>query len=98
MFSFIGRIAAHPSSPALIDLRAQVLTLTDENLLQNADNGPGGAAAILTVPRTHGYTDGVLHPDEAVDVPFVICLQDLRPFRFFVDVLGHPVSEKGATP
>jgi hypothetical protein len=97
-FSFVARIAAYPSSPALIDLRVQVLTLTNGNLLQNADNGPGRVAAILTVPRTHGYTDGILGPDEAVDVPFVICLQDLRPFRFMVDVLGQGVSEEGATP
>jgi hypothetical protein len=27
-------------------------------------------------------------PDESVDVPFTLCLQDKKPFRFFVNVLG----------
>jgi hypothetical protein len=33
------------------------------------------------------YSDGYLSPDEYVDVPFTVCLQDKSPFRFFVNVL-----------
>ena len=72
------------------ELRLQVRTLTNDNLLQNADWGPARIAAVLTVAETGGYADGVLSSGEAVDVPFVICLQDRIPFRFFVDVLAEP--------
>jgi hypothetical protein len=34
------------------------------------------------------YSDGILSPDEYVDVPFTVCLQEKSPFRFFVNVLG----------
>jgi Tol biopolymer transport system component len=85
-FSFVGRLGALTSSPALTNLQAQVQTLTNGNVLQNADDGPGGVAATLTVPRTDDYADGELVPGEQVDVPFVICLRDLSPFQFFVEM------------
>ena len=40
------------------------------------------------VPMEDGYGDGRLMPDENVVVPFTICIMNMRPFRFFVDVLG----------
>lgn len=89
-FSFTGSLLALPGSPPLRDLQLQVHTLTNDNLLQNADSGPARIAATLTVPTAGGYSDGVLTPGEAVDVPFVICLQDRSPFQLFVDVLGEP--------
>jgi concanavalin A-like lectin/glucanase superfamily protein len=88
-FSFTARLTAKPGSPSLTDLRVQVQTLTNGNLLQNADGGPGGVGAILTVPQADAFADGILSPEESVDVPFVVCLQQLSPFRFFVDVLGE---------
>ena len=33
-------------------------------------------------------TSVVLNPDEFVDVPSTVCLQEKSPFRFFVNVLG----------
>ena len=40
--------------------------------------------------------DGMLSAGESVDVPFVICLQQMAPFNFLVDLFGlQPVS--GAT-
>jgi Tol biopolymer transport system component len=87
-FSFAGRLASLAGSPDLTDVRVQVNTLTEGHLLQNADAGPGGLAATLTVPHIGPYADGVLSAGEAVAVPFVICLQDRSSFQFFVDVLG----------
>ena len=88
-FHFAARLTAKSSSPSLTDLRVQVQTLTNGNLLQNADGGPGGAGATLTVPQADAFADGILSPEESVDVPFVVCLQQRSPFRFFVDVLGE---------
>jgi hypothetical protein len=87
-FRFAARLTAKASSPSLTDLRVQVQTLTNGNLLQNADGGPGGVGATLTVPQADAFADGLLRPEEAVDVPFVVCLQERSPFRFLVDVLG----------
>jgi hypothetical protein len=73
---------------SLSDLVIAVIELTGLNLLQNADSGPGGVGTNMTVPRQEGFSDGVLRPHEFVDVPFIICLLQQEPFRFFVDVLG----------
>lgn len=87
-FSLVARLASRDSSPSLRDLRVQVITLTNGNLLRNADGGPGGLAARLTVPRTGMYADGVLSAGETVDVPLAICLKNNGPFQLLVDVLG----------
>jgi len=87
-FSFAGRLATQASSPAISDIRLQVNTLTNGNVLQNADSGPAGLAATLTVPHSGDYADGLLGPGETVDVPMVICLNDRSAFQFYVDVLG----------
>ena len=69
-------------------LAIEVNTLTRHNLLQNADGGVEGVGARLTVPAADGFTDGLLGPDEFVDVPFILCLRHRRPFTFVVDALG----------
>lgn len=86
-FSFDARLA-NVSDKNLINLQILVSVLTNGHLLQNADGGPDGEGARLTVPETDGFSDGVLSPDDFVDVPFVICLTAFEPFTFFVDVLG----------
>lgn len=92
-FSFTGSLKS-AGSPPLIDLQLQAHTLTNDNLLLNADAGPANVGATLTVPQTGAYADGVLGPNEAVDVPLVIYLKDRSPFQFFVDVLGvHAASQ-----
>jgi hypothetical protein len=93
-FSFDARLV-NASDQSLTLLAIQVTTLTNDNLLQNADGGPGGDNARLTVPQQGGFTDGVLSPDEFVDVPFIICLQERQPVQFVVDVLG--VVDAGAS-
>ena len=86
-FSFEARLRNRSVRP-LTDLFVQVRNLTNGTLLQNADGGPGGIGARLTVPQADGFSDGVLGPRELVDVPFVICLTKQEPFTFVVDVLG----------
>ena len=87
-FNFDARLTNKSSSVSLAKLAAKVATLTNGNLLQNADAGPGGIAATLTVPKIGSFSDGLLSPEEFLDVPFSICLKDTNPFDFFVDVLG----------
>jgi len=80
-FSFSATLENISNSP-LTNLIVKVATLTDGNLLENADGGPGGVVVTLTPPKTS------LNPGESEDVPFVICLTEIKPFDFFVDVLG----------
>lgn len=85
-FSFQARLT-NTSDGALTDLFVAVNTLTNGNLLQNADGGPAGAGTGLTVPQEGAFADGVLRPGEFVNVPFSLCLTQQQPFRFLVDVL-----------
>jgi len=87
-FSFDAWLTNKTSSPPLSDLAVQVKTLTNGNLLQNADGGNGGVGSILTAPKTSSYADGTLSPGESVEVNFSLCLKATTPFMFFVDVLG----------
>jgi hypothetical protein len=86
-FSFEARLT-NISEHSVTDLVVMVITLTNGNLLQNANGGPEGVGALLTVPQQDEFTDGVLGPDELVDVPFLICLRERQPFQFMVDVFG----------
>jgi len=86
-FSFDARLK-NISNSQLHSLLVKVKTLTNNNLLQNADGGPGGVGSVLTVPQKNGYSDGTLSKNEFVNVPFIICLKQKTKFSFFVDVLG----------
>jgi hypothetical protein len=86
-FSFAARLTNHQEQP-LTDLFVSVTTLTHNNLLLNAEGPPFGVGARLTVPTGDDFSDGVLSHEEAVDVPFVICLKERRRFTFEVDVFG----------
>jgi len=92
-FSFDAMLA-NISNRSLSSLVAQVATLTDDNLLQNADGGPGGVGSRLTIPKKNDFADGTLSPAEFVDVPFVLCLKQIQPFEFSVNILG--VADSGA--
>jgi len=87
-FSFNARLTNSYTSPALSALMAKVNVLSNGNLLQNADFGPAGVGATLTVANAGSFSDGLLSPNEFVDVPFSICLKNTKSFNFFVDVLG----------
>lgn len=73
----------------IYDLAVSVNTLTGGNLLLNASGGPAGVGSTMHVPEASGYLDKKLEKDESVDVPFIICLRQKVPFRFFVDVVGR---------
>ena len=92
-FIFSATLAHDSSSSPLANLMAQVKTLTNGNLLQNADGGPFGAGATLSIPKTGGFADGLLSSGESVDVPFSICLKNMVGFNFLVDVLGIEASD-----
>jgi FG-GAP repeat protein len=92
-FSFEARLT-NASERSLSALVVTVATLTNDNLLQNADSAPGGVGAQLPVPHQDGFSDGLLSPEQFVDVPFIICLTQRRSFRFVVDVFG--VVDAGA--
>ena len=92
-FNFQARLRNESSSPALSNLLARVTTLTEGNLLQNADGGPAGVGAALTVPKIGDFFNGTLIPGAVVDVPFSICLKNTEPFSLFVNLLGtQPLS------
>jgi hypothetical protein len=88
-FRFEGRLT-NTSDRELSHLVLVVTTLSNGNLLQNADEGPGGVGAHMTVPRANGFIDGILSPQEFVDVTFSICLRERSRFNFFVNVFGQP--------
>ena len=87
-FSFDATLKNKSNSPPLTDLVVEVVELTNNNVLQNADGVPVGVGARLTVPNIGDYADGVLSPGESVDVPFIICLTESKSFGFVADVLG----------
>lgn len=86
-FSFSATLK-YLSSYTLSNIWLEVSTLTNDNLLANADGGAGGEGATLTVPEVDNYSDGTLLPSssEFVDVDFDICLTDFSTFDFFVNV------------
>ena len=86
-FSFAARLTNTQSAP-MSDLILTVSTLTNGNLLRNADEGPGGAGASITVAKAGDFSDGLFSAGESVDQAFTICLKNNNPFSFFVDVLG----------
>jgi YVTN family beta-propeller protein len=65
----------------------EVVSLTGDNLLDNADHAPGGVGATLT-PDVGD--DAVLSPGESRTVTFAIRLATRKPFEFFVNVRGQP--------
>jgi hypothetical protein len=55
-------------------------------LLKNADGGPGGVGATLSLD----VGNGVLEPGESVLVLFTVALPTRSPFRFVVNAQGDP--------
>ena len=94
-FSFSARLSNKSGSPPLSDLISKVMNLSNGNLVQNADGGPGGVGATLTVAKTGNFADGILSPGEFVDVPFNICLKNTDSFAFLIDVLGIEAGNFG---
>jgi hypothetical protein len=78
----------------LSNLSAQVVTLTNENLLLTAKRLPGGTWTRVLFPRTGDFFQGALAPGRSARVPFEICLKRIERFELFVDVMGAiPLAE-----
>jgi len=77
------------SADSLSNLVVAVNTLTGGNVLCNANGGPGGAGATLTIPLQGDLADGQLSPGESFVVELPVGLQSFNPFTFLVDVLGE---------
>jgi hypothetical protein len=78
---------ANTSSLAIIHPFAEVIELTGENLLLNADGGTGGVGARLTLPDS---ATAPFQPGANSTFEFLIGLQQRQPFSFFVNLLGEP--------
>ena len=76
------------SANEILDIFFLVAELTGDNLLLNAEGGPGGVGAVLSVPNTSLGGDGVLSPGESFTLEFLIGLAVLAPFDFLVNVFG----------
>ena len=85
------------SDETLSDLFIEVDELSNGNLLLTND-GLIAEGERFQVPKIDDYDDGYLSADEYVDVPFSVCLQDKKPFRFFVNVLGQSEVNITQTP
>jgi CSLREA domain-containing protein len=72
------------SSDPLSNVFFEVVTLTGDNVVLNADDGPGGVGERVSVP-------GIINPGNSFEVVFEIGLQEPAPFSFFVDAYGIPV-------
>lgn len=66
---------------------AEVVELSGDNLLLNADGGVGGVGARLTSPKS---LSTAFVPGATETFEFVIGLQKQEPFTFFVNMLGDP--------
>ncbi len=85
-FSFDATLT-NISEKELSNIYVEVDELTNENLLLN-NEGLLGEGERFEILKFDDYSDGYLSPDENVDVPFNVCLNNTDPFRFFVDVFG----------
>ena len=79
----------------LSDIVLRISTLTGGNQLENTDQHPGGlrhvgggAGDTVTIP-----SDPMLLPGESLSHVFVLCLKQMAPFEFFMDVYGGILPE-----
>jgi hypothetical protein len=92
----ISATFSNVSSSTLRDLFFQVVTLTGGNVVLNADGGPGGEGATVSVPPESLGDNGILEPGEPFTVDFEIGLAALQPFSFYVDAYGVSATGAGA--
>ena len=75
------------SNQAIVHPFVEVVELTGENLLLNADGGAGGVGARVTPPNS---ATTPFEPGTNSTFEFLIGLQQREPFTFFVNMLGGP--------
>ena len=75
------------SGHIISDIFFEVDDLTGGNLVLNADGGPGGVGATISVPNSD-LPSGALDPTETFVVGLQIGLASPNPFTFFVNGFG----------
>ena len=85
----ITAVFANTGPVSISELFFEVFHLTGGNLVENADEGPGGVGATLTP----GSPDRLLLPGESMTMTFRIHLATMNPFQFLVRVRGEPMDE-----
>jgi hypothetical protein len=88
-FFFQAQLTNLAGSPSFVALKDAVVHLSNGNLVQTADGAPAGVGSLQTLPQVGDFSDGVLEATGTLQVPFAICLKNLNPFRFTVNVLGR---------
>lgn len=88
VYTIVANFTNQSAAP-LTDLAFKVITLSNGNLLLNADGEAGGVGAVLNVP-------GRLAPGGQVNVTFRIGLQVRAGFQFFVNAYGVDPTSNGA--
>ena len=81
------------STETLENLHFEVVELTNGNVLLNADGGPAGIDAIISIPPADLGANEVLDPNESFPIVFEIGLTAPGPFDFVVDAYGLVVAE-----
>ncbi len=82
----------------LEDLSFVVANVVGGNVVLNADGGPGGLAAKISVPAAALGGDGFLEPNEAFTVTFDVGLAGTTVSNFTVNANGVPVDWMLTTP
>ncbi len=77
------------SNQVIVNPFVEVVELTGGNLLLNADGGPGGVGARLTLASNSSTS---FQPGASGAFQFVIGLHRQEPFTFLVNMLGEPQS------
>jgi hypothetical protein len=80
------------STSAIADPFFQVTRLTGGHVLLNADGGPGGVDAVITVPPAALNADETLGVGASFTIDFEIGLQAPEGFDFTVDAYGTPIG------
>jgi uncharacterized repeat protein (TIGR01451 family) len=79
------------STHTLRDIFFVVAWISHGNLVLNADDGPAGQGAVVTLPSLALGEDFLLTPGESFTVTFQIALQ--APFPFYLDVDAYAVLD-----
>ena len=84
-FSFKSRLRNNGPFD-LMDLVSPILTLTRNGKVLGFPESPATTGDILTVPLVGDYSDGILGSGESADILFIIGLEQVASFDFYVDV------------
>jgi len=81
---------ANVTEVSLENLYFSVADLADGNLVLNADGGPAGAGATVSVPAALLGEDGILHTNESFTIGFDVGLASADATGLTVDANGAP--------